>query len=322
MVFHEVAIQPTAIQSIRDLQLVLSYVGFGKGRLIADFPDSGPNRERKEENWIWQVHQSVKKSQGHPATSVRELLIKERKKVLRTRRAYNHDRKWLDNARESHRQRPFGAIVTEQPSADLSECCLDDFSTDKCPECLREDQHVVPLPKTPEAFAEALMPMLSCAKELRFVDPYFMRVDSHGRLRASMRHGRVVKEITRRMNDNRRVPQLVEFHLASLDCSEPPDEQLALFVKEMGDFLPEGWKATAYLWGEVLGGRRFHARYVITDVGGAGSDYGFDQGNSPADLTDLYLLPDKVRTERSVDFSSAGAAFSLRADPREFRGTR
>lgn len=322
MAFFEIAIEPSAIQSMRDLQLVLSYVGFGKGRLIADFPHAGPDKERKEENWIWHVHQSVKRAQGNTATLVRELLINERKKILRTRRSYNHEIHWLDNARSEHRLRAFGAIVAEQQPAGEWECCLDDFSSDRCPECLREDQHVIPLPKTADAFADALVPMLVCAKELRFVDPYFLKRNADGKLIASPKHGRVVQEIAGRLEKIKRVPQLVEFHLLKVDGVETPGEHLKAFACEMEGYLPKSWKSRAFLWTEKLGGRRFHARYVLTDVGGTGSDYGLDQGNSPSDETDLYLLPDPVRTQRIKDFSATSDAFSLSGGPIDFTGIR
>src|SRR6218665_1257101 len=137
MAFHEIAIEPSAIQSWRDLQMIFSHVGFSKGRLIADFPRNGPTKDRKDENWAWNVHQSVKTVQGNTAKKGFEALISERKKILRTHRTYNHELQWLDNARESHRQKSFGAIVVgQQPSGEL-ECCLDDFfSGDRCPQCL------------------------------------------------------------------------------------------------------------------------------------------------------------------------------------------
>lgn len=84
----------------------------------------------------------------------------------------------------------------------------------------------------------------------------------------------------------------------------------------------KSWKSRAYLWSRKLGGRRFHARYVLTDVGGTGSDYGLDQGNSPSDETDLYLLPDPVRLQRIKDFSATSDAFTLAGGPVEFTGIR
>lgn len=321
MAFFEIAVEPAAIRTYRDLQLVLSHIGFGKGRLLADFPNAGPDKERKHENWAWQIVQSVKRAEIGKAPQVQELLIRERRKILRSRRDYNHAAPWLDNARSEHASKPFGAIIADHsPDGDF-ECCLDDFSGDLFPPCLKEDQHVRPLPKTPDAFADALMPMLSCAKELRFVDPWFLKLGDDDDYYVSPKHGRVVEEIARRLQALNRVPQIVEFHCLHSDRGDPALKAKA-FARQMEAHLPRAWKARAFLWSEVMGGRRFHARYVLTDVGGTGSEYGLDQGNSPGDETDLYLLPDHFRDQRIKDYSAAGDAFSLAAPPVEFSGIR
>lgn len=321
MAFHEIAVEPTAIQTFRDLQVVLSLAGFGKGRLISNFPGRGPdNNDRKDENWAWRVVQSVKRLEIGKASKVRELLIAERKKILPSRRRFEHSREWLENARAAHGSSPFGAIITENPAPCDYECSLDGISFDTAPVCLREDQHVQSLPKLPVEFARALMPMLRCAKEVRFVDPFFMKRLDSGEIRLSSKHAKVVQEVARHLNAINRIPQTVEFHL--LERCDDPAKQLSKFANEMEAHLPKSWKAKAFLWREIPGSRKFHARYVLTDLGGAGSDYGLDQGNSPGDETDLYLLTESLRAKRVTDFSTAGTAFVLAAGPVVFAGTR
>jgi hypothetical protein len=322
MVFFEIAVEPAAIQTYRDLQLVLSHIGFGKGRLLADFPSAGPNKDLKHDNWAWQIVQSVKRAEIGKAPQVQELLIRERRKILRSRRGYDHSAPWLENARSEHSSKPFGAIITEGPVEGDFECHLDDLLEVNCPVCLKNDQHVRPLPKTPDAFAAALVPMLAYSRELRFVDPYFLKRDSAGNLRVSPKHGKVVEEIAKRLNEMKRGPQLIEFHLLMVRGLEDPEVQLNVFANEMVGYLPKSWKFNVCLWSEKLSGRKFHARYVLTDVGGVGSDYGLDQGNSPSDVTDLYLLPDPVRVGLIEDFSAQGEAFQLEAGSGPFSGIR
>ena len=67
-------------------------------------------------------------------------------------------------------------------------------------------------------------------------------------------------------------------------------------------------------------GKLFHARYILTDVGGVGSDFGLDEGRSQGDETDLYLLPEALRAQRTTEFSIKGDAFTLAAGPLEFTG--
>jgi hypothetical protein len=321
MAFFEIAVEPAAIHTLRDLQLVLSYIGFGKGRLIAGFPSVGPGGDRNDGNWASLIIESVKEHQIGKAQQVRELLISERRKILRSHRVFDHATQWIDNARVQHASKPFGAIIAAQSSDEEIVCCLDDFAGAKCPACLREDQHVRPLSKTPASFADALMPMLACAKELRFIDPWFLKLSNEGHYRVSAKHGNVVKEIAARLRLINRVPQVVEFHCLHSGGGDPA-EKANSFAQEMGACLPNSGKARAFLWGEKLGGTRFHARYILTDVGGTGSEYGLDQGNSPGDETDFYLLPDPLREQRIKDFSAEGDAFDLVAGPVNFTGSR
>ena len=177
------------------------------------------------------------------------------------------------------------------------------------------------LPKKPGDFADALLPMLRCARELRFIDAYYLKnTEATTSARFSEKHAKVVGEIARRMSELNRVPKTVEFHMVGL--SDDSSGLLSLFAKGMEAHLPRTWKAKAYLWKEKLGGRSFHARYILTDVGGAGSDYGLDQGNSPGDQTDLYLLTETRHAQLVADFAATGDAFTLAAGPLEFSGIR
>jgi hypothetical protein len=322
MAFHEIAVDPSAIRSWRDFQLVWSKVGFSKGRLIAGYPEKGPDKERKEQGWAWHVVASIKAHEVGSAKRVLTSLETHAKfKLIKRGRAFDHDEPWQTNADKEHRRLPFAAMIEAEVACDGCRCTLDDFEGEYCPPCLREDQHVMTLPKQPTDLADGLMPMLRCAKEIRFVDPYFLKKSESGNGAAfSTKHARVVQEIATRLAESNRIPQIVEFHMLSLDGD--PKSQLSVFAKGMEAFLPKTWKAKACLWRENLGGRRFHARYILTDVGGAGSEYGWDQGNSPGDQTDLYLLTESVLIQRVSDFSESGEAFTLAASPHEFAGIR
>jgi hypothetical protein len=242
--------------------------------------------------------------------------------------------KLLDEAENQHSQAELLGITLDRPTlfpaqakryrwseCDGCRCTLDDLGEESCPACLRDDQHVMTLPKQPADLAEALLPMLRCAKSLRFVDPHFLRPDRGGTKPVlSSKHARVIQEIAAKLSVANRVPQSVEFHILGLEGD--PNPQLAAFAHGMEAHLPKTWKAQVYLWREKLGGGRFHARYILTDVGGAGSEYGLDQGNSPGDVTDLYLLNEALLARRLADFSASGDAFELAAEPRAFTGIR
>lgn len=327
MSFQELAIDPSVIRSWRDFQLVWGKAGFGKGRLIAAFPDKGPDAERKDQGWAWRVVASIKEHDIGSAKKVMTALERQAKlKLFRRGRKFNHDKPWKANAEREHQRLPFAAMVEPFASSDGFHCTLDDFEEEHAPACLRDDQHVSTLPKQPCEIANSLFPMLRCAKAIRFVDPYFLRGSKSGSANPfSTKHGKVVQAIGSLLSGINRVPQIIEFHLKIIDGDREEgnaEAQLRLFTKEMEAFIPRQWSAKAFIWREQLGGRRFHARYILTDVGGVGSEYGLDQGNSLADQTDLYLLTDKLLLQRTADFDCSSKAFSLAAGPREFSGVR
>lgn len=327
MSFHELAIDPSAIRSWRDFQLVWGKAGFGKGRLIAAYPEKGPDKEHKEQGWAWQVIESINQHDKGSRKKVATVLETQHKlKLIKRGRTFNHGASWKNNAAREHHRLPFAALVESEAVCDGCRCTLDDFESEHAPECLRDDQQVMTLPKQPDEFAKGLFPMLRCAKAIRFVDPYFLKSSRSGsEISFSTKHAKVVQKIASSLGDINRVPQTVEFHMKLLDGEREEGDaeaQLSIFTKGMEAFLPRAWKAKAFMWRENLGGRRFHARYILTDVGGAGSEYGWDQGNSSADQTDLYLLPDKVLRDRTADFDSSSSAFTLATPVREFTGIR
>jgi len=320
MAFHEIAVEPTVIRSWRDFQMIWGMVGFGKGRLIASFPEKGPENE-KHQSWAWRVVESVKVCEPGSAKKVSACLETQAKlKLLKNKRPFDHGRQWSANAGIEHRRSPFSAIIEEGAVCDSHRCTLDDLGDENGPSCLKNDQHVMTFPKRPGLFTDALLPILRCAKVLKFVDPYFLKTseDESGPY-FSIKHGKVVEEIARKLEEFGRVPQSVEFHMLALSGDEAT--QLEVFCKGMNAHLPKCWKAKAFIWRED-GARRFHARYVLTDVGGAGSEYGLDQGKSAHDQTDLYLLPETTLSTLNQEFSASGKVFTLAAGPGEFSGTR
>jgi hypothetical protein len=332
MAFHEIAVDPSVIRTWRDFQLVWGKFGFNQGRLIAGYPEKGPDRERQEQSWAWRVITSVKEHEIGSAKRVQTAIeAKAKLKLTKRGRSFDHDQSWKDNAAAEHQRLPFAALIEGNVACDGCRCAIDDLGEESCPVCLRDEQHSMSLPKQAPDLADALLPMLRCAKTLRFVDPYFIKTEkteSGFHTVLSKKHGRVIQEIAARLTSAKRIPQSVEFHMLALNLDPASDHatqlasQLSAFAMDMEAHLPKTWQAKAFLWQEKLGGRRFHARYILTDVGGAGSEYGWDHGNSPKDETDLYLLTEGLLNRRITDFSTEGAAFILAAAPHEFTGIR
>jgi hypothetical protein len=321
--FHEIAVDPSAIKSWRDFQLVWAKMGFGAGRLIPNYPSKGPDKETKDQAWVWRVLESIRVHDKNGLKRAQELMIQEKKlKMLSANRQYNHQDSWMVNAMIQQNDNPFSAVISEENNAGNHVCSLDDLGTNNCPECLNDDQHVIELPKNKEAFADAVFPMLKCSSAVKFIDPYYLKKNTRmGTLEFSLGHAKVVQEIAKRMQNINRVPRSVEFHMLTQGFGF--EDEIQKFVQEMKAHLPQSWHAKAYLWEEKIAGKRFHSRYILTDVGGIGSEYGIDQGRrNKDDYTDLYLLPEKIRSQRWGDFSPTQEVFTLATESPNFEGIR
>lgn len=324
MIFHEIAVEPDAIRTFRDLQCILGLAGFGKGRLISDFPSKAPTGPQDcAGTWTDRVILSIKKGDVQKAPKARELMISERKKLLRSKRKFNHNLAWIDNARNNLDPPPFSALIVDRFALNSTECTLDDLGGGETPDILMNDQHVRSIPKNPEQFAEYLLPLLRSISTLRFVDPHYLWFNRNTeRTNLSPAHAKFAEAVAKKMSTPNvsHVPREVEFHMLSV--SNNPREDLEIFCQRMAKHLPRNWKASAFIWAQIPNGKRFHARYIITNLGGMGSDYGLDAGRSEGDETDLYLLTESLFVERSTDFSVQGKAFNLVAGPMEFSGNQ
>ncbi len=323
MIFHEIAVEPETIRSLRDLQCVLGLAGFGKGRLISDFPNKGPKAGSADGSWVSRVINSAKAVDIGKQGKIRELLITERKKILKSKRHFFHNLPWLENARRENDLQQFSAMIIDSLPDREIECQLDDLGDDRSPACLRDDQHVRSVSKQPKQFAELLLPLLRRASALRFVDPHYLWWDEHSRqIRLSSKHAKVVTAIASRLatTDIGRIPKTVEFH--TLQVRSDPQSCVSTFSAEMAGCLPRDWKAKVFVWSEIEDGKRFHARYILTDAGGVGSDYGLDEGRNSGDMTDIYLLTETMRAQRTEDFSINSKVFTLATEPLEFSGKR
>lgn len=177
--------------------------------------------------------------------------------------------------------------------------------------------------KNPEQFAENLLPLLRHVSTLLFVDPHYVWWDKKlETTKLSWAHASVAKAIALRMSteDVARVPRQVEFHMLSVSDSAGAD--LEVFCRKMSEQIPRDWKVSAFMWSELPDGKRFHARYILTNLGGLGCDYGLDAGRSKGDETDLYLLTESMLIQRTTDFSIDGKVFNLVAGPMGFQGIR
>jgi hypothetical protein len=172
MIYHEVALEPTAVQDIKDLGLVKKTFGFEFGRLISLFP-----AKPKGETWIEKFHQHLKTI--IPVEKHKELEINlpalYEKVIYRSR---NHSKSaesisWKESALAEHSSNPFAAILCAGDTCEVPALPFQKLHEldENIPEFLRNSQHFAETLKDPDIFLENLKPLIMSAKKIHLIDP-------------------------------------------------------------------------------------------------------------------------------------------------------
>lgn len=62
---------------------------------------------------------------------------------------------------------------------------------------------------------------------------------------------------------------------------------------------------------EKEGGERFHARYILTDIGGCRIEKGLDEGQESGETTDIGLLDLPLYNQRWKEFQRESSVFDF-----------
>lgn len=172
---------------------------------------------------------------------------------------------WLDNALAQQAVVPFHAIIadTNPTGQDAVLIAADVNELDP----LMVSPHSWQVPRVGSALADAMGPMLRSARTLLFVDRFFDIRDAQYQetLKACLEvvHSREAKRVR------------CEVHYCDHDRRPSAD----LIEREVHRWLrgaiPDGMSIALYAWREKDDGEDFHARYLLTDVGGINVEAGF-----------------------------------------------
>ena len=177
-VYHEVAIDPGSVTTFGDLHRIKLGFGFNKGRLVSHFPRKGPSKKRIDETWAKMVVENIKKNDPKNAKRAQTLLECHGKNLLLSahRRRFSHDWEWLKSARESHKDEPFDAILTENGEKKRGEYHLNDLEMSRdegVPDALCEELLTMSVGKDFSVLAPKLRPLLHASNQVLMVDHYF-----------------------------------------------------------------------------------------------------------------------------------------------------
>jgi hypothetical protein len=294
---REFGVDPDSICDFDNFRYVVDSMGIHKGKLISKYPHKWKKLVYNAcANWhSKQIGQEIRYN------SIVERLRNIDDKLIPSNRAYNSQGKtWLENAIEQHIQIPFGAIIAcnkmdgSDYVIDVNELAAGLELWDVPTQCICE--------RKPEKLAECLQMLFRVSKEIIFVDPYF----NPTKKRYQETIGRYLEVAGSEMPTISRI----EYHRIDEGLTSLED-----FEHNCLKFLPMVMPAKIQLkfiiWRRRPYAETLHARYVLTDKGGIGYDFGLDMGDGKhtGETTDVRLLDKTLYEERWKSFQNPSPDF-------------
>lgn len=280
---HEFAVEPAVLSTWDQFRYFSENFGMEQGRLISRFP----------KRWKKLVYEACATISDVERKRIETRLGQESfdRKLLNKGRQYDSDHTWLVNA-EAHQGTadPFRAIIaTDNPRAcDAVRLAAELDQTDILWTVNREDR----IPRTATALAAASSKLLQYSRAVLIVDPYFDP--------SVPRFLNVFRAFVNELGLPSRLLRRFELHTSN-QRSGTTDHWGDICRARLLPLLSEGNTLRVVRWSQRPGGEVFHARYVLSDLGGIRFEAGLDEGPN-GETTDVSLLNSNVREARWRDF--------------------
>ncbi len=196
-----------------------------------------------------------------------EIVLREGKhtKFLRSGRPYDSGLgSWFQNAIAQKLVAPFHAIIAEQNTVAAADVVTVDEMDELHP--LMISPHTWEVARVGMMLAAAMRPLLTSAKTILFVDRFFdlSKAQYQETLRACLGEVATAGSVGVRCG----------IHYCDHDSRSPPDFVEREAHKWLRGVLPAGMSVSLFSWQERPGGEDFHARNLLTDVGGMSVESG------------------------------------------------
>lgn len=271
---YEFALDPSVLSDWQSVRFFLDRFGVEYGRMISRFP----------KKWMRMVYEAAADCGDVELKRIeaRLQMLKENQDrvFLNSDRLYEPQLEWILNAEAANAGRPFHAIIStcnprDCPTVLIAEDVYDGnalFKTDR----------EIYVSSTAQDMAKAIAPMLLAAKEIVFIDRHFdAEQDRFLKPLKEFVKAAVSAETTR-----------IEYHLRGDLKDSPYAEEFEEYCKNnIPELLPKGVQIRLIRWQQRYRGQGFHARFVLTEIGGIQFDPGLDEGK-PGEQTKLNLLTD------------------------------
>jgi len=276
----EFAVDPELYRTQYEWQILFQHFGIHTGRLISKFP----------QNWVKEAYKSLKKNYDNKKIKeIERKRLEERLKYLEgylidLSRPYDNNLDWFQNAIKEHIRTAFSAIISKSnPENQPHILKLENLDNEN--EYWNTPRQII-VNRNFEDISKLLRNLFKVSSEVILVDRHFHPTKEKYR-RALVK---LVKEI---FSIGPNYIKL-EYHI----LADPLETKTQFFnscnhyIKE---FLPDNKSIKFVRWNSMnandanAGGNIFHARLILTDVGGVNIEWGLDEGNRD-DKTTITLL--------------------------------
>lgn len=292
---REFAVEPEVMETWQHFRELFHQFGVSQGRLISEFP----SKWRKTLYEL--VSEREKKGLIDPtkAKSICDRIAAARDRFCGAQgRSFDPALAWLANAESQHKARPFHVIIVSQEprtGPNLGLLVAGDFDPEVQP--WKVDKQIK-LERSADAFETCASLMLSLAREIVLVDPYFDPRKNRFRepFGAWVRAGKPGQIWTR-----------CELH-TELRFDDAKSPRVYDFEHNLPRCTPRGQRVAVHFWDRKPGGEKLHARYLLTELGGLQFDYGLDTGE-PGETTVVTLLDHSHWAKVREDYRSGSTTF-------------
>ena len=290
---HEYAVEPHAIGSDwHTFRYLIEKFGFDRGRLISRFP----------KRWFREVYSASSGFTDMQRKYMEEMLAQAKKyKVVHSGRPYDPGLGgWLDNALAQQGVDPFHAIIAEVKPVGQG-VVLEAAKIDER-EPLLAAPHTWEVARVGAVLANAIGPMLKSARTVLLVDPYFDIREP--------RYQETLQACLEIVQSSNAGGARCEIHYRDHDTRPPPEMVEREARRWLAGIIPDGMSITLFAWTEKARGEDFHARYLLTDVGGISVEAGFSaEGDHQKVLLGLLAL-DLVQA-KTASFERGSTVYDL-----------
>lgn len=301
--FYQYAVDPRCFAEWDNFRLLRGQFGWKQGRLISKFP----------KKWKKIVHDYIQQNErdGKKMTFIqKQRVTDELAKKIFINSGCNFEANqcdWLNNAINC--STAFRAILAkDNPSNHTNVLVASELTPD---DDLWKNEFTDIVLSTPDDLCKCVELLLKESEKVLFVDPYFFRRDND---KENMRWIITLKKFLEVENKNKTVDLQYHIEISDGEFIKEPDKRKGDFETQcdkIKKILSKGRIITIFRWKKKEHiGDKFHARYILTDLGGVWFDVGLDKGKS-GETTNVARLEGKVWNNRLNSFKEGSQVYDF-----------